>query len=150
MRRTLAVFGAAVLAIVFVAHVRAQAQFAQAKDKKAAFQGYWMGVDPVDGGDSRRSLIQQADGTYALAGRDTVFTLCDGTDRGFASFSDGTVVSRNVMESSALTIHCFNNNATVVLHVRFELVQDGLMLETTSRQDGTVFSTIVFHKVSVN
>jgi hypothetical protein len=59
-------------------------------------------------------------------------------------------MARNVMESSSLTIHCFNNDATVVLHVRFELVQDGLMLETTSKQDGTVFSTIVFHKVSID
>lgn len=46
-----------------------------------------MGVDPVDGGDSRRSLTLQANRTYALAGRDSVLTLCDGTDRGYASFT---------------------------------------------------------------
>jgi hypothetical protein len=31
-----------------------------------------MGVDPVDGGDARRSLILRSDGKYALAGRDTI------------------------------------------------------------------------------
>ena len=52
----------------------------------ADFQGYWMGVDPVDGGDARRSLILRSDGKYALAARDSMLTLCDSTDRGFASF----------------------------------------------------------------
>src|SRR4249920_993142 len=70
----------------------------------ADFQGYWMGVDPVDGGDARRSLILRSDGKYALAGRDTMLTLCDSTDRGFASFDDGTVVGRNVMQSNTLII----------------------------------------------
>ena len=32
------------------------------------------GVDPVDGGDARRSLILRSDGKYALAARDTMLT----------------------------------------------------------------------------
>ncbi|MGH9176407.1 MAG: hypothetical protein ACRD1H_18705, partial [Vicinamibacterales bacterium] len=110
--------------------------------------GYWMGVDPVDGGDSRRSLVQMGNGTFALAARDSVFTLCDGTDRAFASFDDGTLVARNVMQSNSLTIRCFNNGASVVLHVRYELVGNGLMVEVTTMPDGAPVSTIVFHKVS--
>ena len=80
------------------------------------FQGYWMGVDPPDGGDSRRGLVRRSDGTYALAARDSVPTLCDGTDRGFVSFDDGTVVARTVMQSNTFMIRCLNNGATVVLH----------------------------------
>lgn len=38
---------------------------------KHEFQGYWTGVDPVDGGDSRRSLVQREDGRFALAARDS-------------------------------------------------------------------------------
>jgi hypothetical protein len=109
-----------------------------------------MGVDPVDGGDARRSLILRSDGKYALAARDSMLTLCDSTDRGFASFDDGTVVSRTVMQSDTLIIKCFNNGAMVQLHLRFELVERGLMIETATLPDGSPVSTIVLHKVSTN
>jgi hypothetical protein len=114
------------------------------------FQGYWIGIDHVDGGDSRRSLVLGENGHYILAGRDTVFTLCDGTDRGFARFDDGEVIERGVMESNNLTITCFNNDSSVVLHVRYELVHRGLMIEHTTRQDGSSVSTIAFHKVNTD
>ena len=42
--------------------------------------------------------------------------LCDGTDRGFVSFDDGTVVARTVMQSNTFMIKCLNNGATVVFH----------------------------------
>ena len=106
-----------------------------------------MGIDPVDGGDARRSLVQLANGRFALAARDSVLTLCDGTDRGFAGFDDGELVSRTVMRSDMLTIECANG-ASVVLHVRYELVGRGLMLEHSARTDGTPVGTIVLHKVS--
>ena len=107
-----------------------------------------MGVDPVDGGDARRSLILRSDGKYALAARDSMLTLCDSTDRGFASFDDGTVVGGNVMRSNMLVIKCFNNGATVQLHVTYELVDRGLMIETAALADGSPVSTIALHKVS--
>jgi hypothetical protein len=144
MRRHLALLFVAALVAVLVARVWAQPSGKSTRE----FQGYWMGVDPVDGGDSRRSLLQLASGKFALAGRDSVLTLCDGTDRGFASFEDGEVVGRNAMQSNSLTIKCFNNGALVVLHVRYELIGDGMMIEVTTRQDGSPVSTIVFHKVS--
>jgi hypothetical protein len=114
----------------------------------AGISGVLDGCRPVDGGDSRPSLVQLGNGKFALAGRDTVLTLCDGTDRGFASFDDGEVVGRNVMQSDTLTIQCFNNGASVLLRVRYELVDRGRMAEVTTRPDGTPVSTIVFHKVS--
>ena len=84
MPRYLALFTTILLAVVLGVQA-----WAQPKKAAAGFQGYWMGVDPLDGGDSRRSLVQQSDGTFALAGRDSVLTLCDGTDRGFVRFDDG-------------------------------------------------------------
>ena len=85
---------------------------------------------------------------YSLAARDTVFTLCDGTDRGFGSFDDGRVVERRVMQSDNLRIRCFNNGASVVLHVRYELVGKNVLLEHATLPDGSPVSTIVLHRVS--
>src|SRR5690349_17516499 len=100
---------ASVLGLVLIGGASARSDQASAQPRSHAdFQGYWMGVDPVDGGDARRSLILRSDGKYALAARDSMLTLCDSTDRGFASFDDGTVVSRTVMESDTMTIRCFN------------------------------------------
>ncbi len=79
-----------------------------------------------------------------------MLTLCDSTDRGYASFNDGEVVGRKVMQSNTLTIECFNNQAAVLLHARYELVDDALMVAVTPRPDGSQVSTIVFHKVSEN
>ena len=138
-----------VLGLVLMAGMAARSDQASAQSRgKAEFQGYWMGVDPVDGGDARRSLVLRTDGKYALAGRDSVLTLCDSTDRGFASFDDGTVVGGNVMRSNMLVIKCFNNGATVQLHVTYELVDRGLMIETAALADGSPVSTIALHKVS--
>ncbi len=115
---------------------------------KHGFEGYWMGVDPTDGGDARRSLMQLENGKFALAARDTVLSLCGGTDRGFARFDDGELVGRNELVSNSLTIQCFNNGASVVLHVRYELLSPGLMLEHSTLEDGTFVSNIVLHRIS--
>jgi hypothetical protein len=149
MGNHLEVLAVAAFGVTLAAPAAAQTAPAQSTAKaRHGFQGYWMGVDPVDGGDARRSLIQREHGKFALAARDTVLTLCGGTDRGFASFEDGELVSRNVLQSNTLTIECFNNGASVVLHVRYELLGKGLMLEHTTRPDGSLVSDIVFHKVS--
>ena len=140
-----------VLTIVLISQLSARPDPASAQARgRAEFQGYWMGIDPVDGGDARRSLIRRSDGKYSMAARDSMLTLCDSTDRGFASFDDGTVVARNVMQSNSMTIKCFDNGASVQLHLRFELVDNGLMIETATLPDGSPVSTIVLHKVSTN
>ncbi len=147
MRTTLVTVS--VLGVILMGGTSATSNRASAQSRgHADFQGYWLGVDPVDGGDARRSLVLRSDGKYALAARDSMLTLCDSTDRGFASFDDGTVVSRTVMQSNTLVIKCFNNGATVQLHLRFELVEHGLMIETATLPDGSPVSTIVLHKVS--
>jgi hypothetical protein len=147
MRRTLAL-ALTLIALILAARTWAQPGPPLRAGRASAFEGYWMGVDPVDGGDARRSLIQQADGTFHLAARDTFFSLCDNTDHGFGSFDDGTLIGRDVLVSNNLTLECFNNGATVTLHVRFELKSENLMFEIATRADGTPVSTIVFHKVS--
>src|SRR5262245_31169626 len=148
MFRSITLFTIAVAAGVLGARVWANPPFEQRGGPALEFQGYWMGVDPVDGGDARRSIMLGANGKYALAGRDTVFTLCDGTEHGIGTFDDGEVVARDVMQSNNLRIVCFNNGASVVLHSRFELIDRDLMIEHATRPDGTPVSTIVLHRVS--
>ena len=143
MRRGLVVLALAVVGVL-VTRVWANAP----GNAAPGFQGYWMGVDPLDGGDSRRSVVQLSNGRFAVAGRDTVLTLCDGTDRGLVSVDDGEEIGRDVIQSDALTIRCFNTSASVVLRVRYELIGKGLMTERTSMLDGSPVTTIVFHKVS--
>ena len=140
MRRILA------LVIVLVAAVLAARLFAQPPVK--AFQGYWMGVDPLDGGDSRRGLVLQDDGTFAMAGRDSFLTLCDDSDRGIATFDDGVVVGRRVMTTNNLKLSCFGNGALVLLRARYELISETAMVETLTAQDGSPVDRIVFHKIS--
>ena len=136
------------LAAAVTTHVWASPSAVQPPGKAREFEGYWMGVDPLDGGDSRRSLVQLDNDRYSMAGRDTVLTLCDGTDRGFISFDDGIVVERNVMRTDSLTIACTNSGASIVLRVQYDLVADGLMIEQTTTLGGSPVSRILFHKVS--
>ena len=57
MRRNVVFFTAALFAVTLVVRV-----WAQPGKPAAAFQGYWMGVDPVDGGDARRSFVLKPTG----------------------------------------------------------------------------------------
>jgi len=145
MRRYLALIIAIFLGAVLVVRLWAQPP---GKHTSKIFQGYWMGVDPLDGGDSRRSLVQQQDGTFAMAGRDSFLTLCDNTDRGFISFDDGVVVGRGVMKTDNLKITCFNTGDVVLLKASYTLIDDSVMTEVVTAQDGTPVDTIIFHKVS--
>ena len=115
--------------------------------KAKVFVGYWMGIDPVDGGDSRRAFTRNADGTIAMIGRDSYLTLCDGTDRGVATFDDG-VVSGSALTSDNLVLTCFNNGATVTLRDRFEVINSNLIRETTTTTTGEPVTEIYFHRVS--
>src|SRR5262245_36766240 len=145
MRRYLALMIVIILGAVLVVRLWAQPP---GKHTSKIFQGYWMGVDPLDGGDSRRSLVRQQNGTYALAGRDSFLTLCDNTDRGFISFDDGVVVGRGEMKTDNFKITCFNTDVIVPLKASYVLIDDNVMTEVTTAQDGTPVDTIIFHKVS--
>jgi len=149
MSRRLLLLMSTVLGVTAAAPVWAQPQATPAPARAGqAFQGYWIGVDPLDGGDSRRSIVHQEDDTFTMIGRDTVLTLCDETDRGVIFFDDGLAAGRTVLESDTLTIACSNTGDSVVLRVRYELHNGDVMVEDSTTPDGQPVSRIVFHRVS--
>ena len=89
MQRRLAVVASAALLAAGAGSAVLLAQAAEASGPHKArdesstrqFVGYWMGIDPLDGGDSRRGITVNNNRTFSVIGRDTVFTLCDSTDR---------------------------------------------------------------------
>lgn len=141
MRHRMVLGALGVLALVLATNVRAE-------QPARSFPGYWMGIDPLDGGDSRRSILQLPSGSFGLIGRDTVLTLCDNTDRGIATFEDGVQTARNQMASDNLNLHCFNSNAAVILRARYTLLDANTMIEDLTRPDGMPVTKIVFHRVS--
>src|SRR5262245_1142398 len=98
MRRVLVVSTVLLVAIILV--VRAWAAPAPAR----SFEGYWMGVDPVDGGDQRRSFFLQENGTLAGIGRDSFLRLCDESDRGLITFDDGNAVGKRSVATDNFTL----------------------------------------------
>jgi len=113
------------------------------------FVGYWMGIDPLDGGDSRRGITRNDDGTFSVIGRDTVFTLCDGTDRAIITVGDAAV-ARSALVSDDLVITCTNQNSTVRLKVRYDVIDRNIVRETVTTQSGEPVDQIIFHRVSAH
>ena len=111
------------------------------------FVGYWMGIDPLDGGDSRRGITTNADGTFSVIGRDTVFTLCDGTDRAIVTVSDGRVAG-TALVSDNLVIKCTNTQSTVKLKVRYDVIERNIVRETVTSQTDQPVDQIIFYRVS--
>jgi hypothetical protein len=111
------------------------------------FVGYWAGIDPLDGGDSRRAITRNADGTFALIGRDTVFTLCDGTDRAIVT-AGALTVAGPALVSDDFIIACTGNGSTVHLKVRYDVVDRHVVRETLTAQDGAPVDVILFHLLS--
>jgi hypothetical protein len=112
------------------------------------FQGYWIGVDPIDGGDQRRSVVLGEDGTLSVVGRDSFLRLCDSTDRGVVTVDDGVLIGRDTVTTDNLTLACLNTGAIVVLKARYELVNDGLMIEDLTTQDAAPVQRLVLHRIS--
>lgn len=137
----LAVAGAASVALV------AQAAGTSSGHKGGQFVGYWMGIDPLDGGDSRRAITPNEDRTFSLIGRDTVFTLCDDTDRAIVTVGDLTVRGSKLV-SDDFVISCTNTGATVRLKVRYEVVDRNIVREKLTSQTGEPVDEILFHRVS--
>jgi hypothetical protein len=154
MRRRLAIIVSAVLSVVFVGSAILVAQSADALSEHRAREtgiarqlvGYWMGIDPLDGGDSRRGFTRNPDGTLSMIGRDTVFSLCDDTDRGVITLRDGMVVGSSLVGD--LVITCLNNGSIVALDARYEFIDRNIVRETVTSQDGEFVDEIIFHRVS--
>jgi hypothetical protein len=111
------------------------------------FVGYWMGIDPLDGGDSRRGITENDDRTFSVIGRDTVFTLCDGTDRAIVTVDDAIVASSTLV-SDNLVISCTNTASTVRLRVEYDVIDKHIVRETTTTQAGEPVDEIILHRVS--
>jgi hypothetical protein len=111
------------------------------------FVGYWIGIDPLDGGDSRRGITRNDDGTLSVIGRDTVFTLCDGTDRAIVTDDDAALVD-SALASDNFIISCTNQQSTVHLKVRYDFIDRNVIRETTTSQDDNPVDQIIFHRVS--
>jgi hypothetical protein len=111
------------------------------------FVGYWMGIDPLDGGDSRRAITANKDRTFSVIGRDTVFTLCDGTDRAVVTVNDAKIVG-SALVSGNLVITCTNTKTTVKLKVRYDVIDKNIIRETVTSQTNEPVDKIIFHRVS--
>lgn len=118
----------------------------QARKDARQFVGYWMGIDPLDGGDSRRGITRNDDGTFSMIGRDTVFSLCDDTDRAVITLSDGIVVDSALVGD--LVITCLNDGSIVTLNARYDVLDRNIVSETVTRQEGEFVDEIIFHRVS--
>src|SRR5262245_18774542 len=111
------------------------------------FVGYWMGIDPLDGGDVRRGITANDDGTFSMIGHDSFLTLCGGTDRGIITVSDFTAV-RSALVSDHHILTCFNNNSTLTLRNRTELIDKNIIRETVTTQAGVLVDETLYHRVS--
>lgn len=106
-----------------------------------------MGIDPLDGGDSRRGITVNGNRTFSVVGRDTVFTLCDGTDRAVVTVNDAKIVNKALV-SDNLVIKCTNTNTTVKLKVRYDVIDKNISRETVTSQTNEPVDKIIFHRVS--
>jgi hypothetical protein len=111
------------------------------------FVGYWMGIDPLDGGDSRRGITRNESRTFSVIGRDTVFTLCDGTDRAIVTVDEAATVE-SALVSDDFVITCTNTDSTIELTVRYDVIDTNVIRETVTSQAGEPVDEIIFHRVS--
>jgi hypothetical protein len=110
------------------------------------YVGYWVGIDPLDGGDSRRAITAADNGDFSLIGRDTVFSLCDNTDR--AVITADLTVAGSSLASADLVIACTNTGETVHLNVRYDPIDKNIIRERVASPDGTFTDEITFHRLS--
>jgi hypothetical protein len=109
-----------------------------------SFVGLWEGIDPVDGGDSLRSITCDRDRRCQLAATDSIITLCGG-GAGFVGGTGGLEGDEMVFADAVLTCP---DGRTLDLILRF--ARDPLnrtLVETTTVGERTL-PNIVFHKVS--
>jgi len=148
--RTLLAAGATAILVVLVSAVVAIAvspSAAGAAPQAKDFVGYWMGTDPLDGGDSRRGFTENANGTFSMIGRDSFISACGGTDRGKIVFTDG-VASGATMSSDNLVVTCFNNSTVLTFKVDYLLLDDTILRETITTQADVLVTQILYFKVS--
>jgi hypothetical protein len=113
-------------------------------DGERSFVGLWEGIDPVDGGDSLRSITCFEDQTCHVAVTDSVITLCGG-GTGFASGEGGLQGDELVFPDVLLTCP---NGEEAHLAVNYERDELNRTLVETAVVGATTLPNIIFHKVS--
>jgi hypothetical protein len=132
-----------VLAFVGLVPV-ASASSANAASERS-FVGLWEGVDPVDGGDSLRSITCFEDRSCKLAATDSVVTLCGGGSA-FVGGTGGLEGEALVFPDAVLTCP---DDTTLDLAISFERDRrNRTLVETVVVDGGPTLPNIVFHKVS--
>jgi hypothetical protein len=108
------------------------------------FIGLWEGIDPVDGGDSLRSITCSLDRSCALAATDSVITLCGGGPA-FAGGTGGLDGDELVFPEVVLACP---DGTEVDLAISYEQDRlNGTLVETAVVGDRTL-PNIIFHKIS--
>jgi hypothetical protein len=138
MNRFLAVASAALLPLAFASSAHAAGE--------RSFVGLWEGIDPVDGGDSLRSITCDRDRTCKLAATDSVITLCGGVP-GFAGGTGG--LEGNELVFPDVVLAC-TDGTEVQLSMRYErdLLNRTLIETITVVDTGNTLPNIIFHKIS--
>ena len=124
--------------------VSAKADGERSFDGERAFVGLWEGIDPVDGGDSLRSITCAEGQTCHLAVTDSVITLCGG-GTGFASGTGGLEGDELVFPDVLLTCPNGEEAHLVVSYERDQL--NRTLVETAVVGDRTL-PNIIFHRIS--
>lgn len=107
------------------------------------FVGYWIGIDPNDGGDTRRSITYDGDGQFTMLGRDTTLTLCgqqSGVITTTGGIEDGSlVVTGDLVCNNGPTIELIytftkesNNVAREVITIGGDVKQDDFIWRLVS------------------
>jgi hypothetical protein len=142
MKRPVVLAAVALLPLAFASLANAESE--RSSFGLRSFTGLWEGIDPVDGGDSLRSITCSRDGSCQLAATDSVVTLCGGGP-GFASGTGGLEGDELVFPDAVLACP---DGGEVDLALSYE--RDPLnrtLVETIVVGDRTL-PNIVFHRIS--
>jgi hypothetical protein len=148
MKRTAVLAAMALLPLAFVSSADAESEQSMFGPRSSSglrsFVGLWEGIDPVDGGDSLRSITCSLDRSCALAVTDSVVTLCGGGPA-FASGTGGLEGDELVFPEVVLACPDGPEVDLVVSYQRDPL--NGTLVETAVVGDRTL-PNIIFHKIS--
>ena len=113
-------------------------------ESERSFVGLWEGIDPVDGGDSLRSITCLTDQTCNLAATDSVITLCGGG----AAFASGTgSLEGDELVFPEVVLTC-PNGEKVHLAISYEPDERNRTLVETAVVGARTLPNIIFHKIS--
>jgi hypothetical protein len=133
----------ALLSLAFASLASAKSE--QSSFGLSSFIGLWEGIDPVDGGDSLRSITCFPDQSCRLAATDSIITLCDGGP-GFVSGTGSFERATLVFPDAVLTCP---DGRKVDLSIRLDLDWfNQTLVETTVVGGERTLPNITFHKIS--